>query len=87
MSAAHTLIIQFDTWLMERPVAWQSCFFSSSLGYGWSACRCSQALRKSVVSLGSLPRLRVGCTVTAGGVDRCVAPAEAEGGVADKRES
>jgi hypothetical protein len=28
----RTLIIQFDTWLMLRPVAWQSCFFSSSLG-------------------------------------------------------
>lgn len=27
-----TLIIQLLTWLIERPVAWQSCFFSSSEG-------------------------------------------------------
>lgn len=40
-----TLIIQLDTWLMLKPVAWHSCFFSSSLGYGWSEWRCNQALR------------------------------------------
>ena len=45
---------------MLRPVAWQSCFFSSSLGYGWSEWRWSQSLRKSVTGLGSLPRLRGG---------------------------
>lgn len=30
--ARLTLIIQLETWLMLREVAWQSCFFSSSLG-------------------------------------------------------
>ena len=32
--AGLTLIIQLDTWLMLRPVAWHKAFFSSSLGYG-----------------------------------------------------
>ena len=45
---------------MLRPVAAHSCFFSSSDGYGWSACRWSQSLRKSVVGLGSLPRFFCG---------------------------
>lgn len=27
-----TLIIQLETWLMLKPVAWHNCFFSSSLG-------------------------------------------------------
>lgn len=45
---------------MLRPVALHSCFFSSSLGYGWSEWRWSHSLRKSVTGFGSLPRLRGG---------------------------
>ena len=54
---------------MERPVAWQSCFFSSSEGYGWSLCLCSQSLRKSVTGLGSFPRLRCGGRSTREGLE------------------
>jgi hypothetical protein len=52
------LIIQLETCDMLSPVALQSCFFSSSLGYGWSAWRWSQSLRKSVTGLGNFPRFR-----------------------------
>lgn len=54
------MIIQLETWLMLRPVALHICFFSTSLGYGCAEWLWSQALRKSVVSFGSRPRLRWG---------------------------
>lgn len=63
------MIIQLLTWLIESPVAWQSCFFSSSEGYGWSLCLCSQSLRKSVTGLGSFPRLRCGGRSTREGLE------------------
>lgn len=55
---------------MLKPVAWQSCFFSSSDGYGWSECLCSQSFKKSVTGFGSFPRFR-GCRSTKDGAGAC----------------
>lgn len=63
----RTLIIQFETWLMLRPVSEHNHFFSSSVGYGCSVCANNHFFKNSVTGFGNLPRRRCCCCATGGG--------------------